>query len=44
LANELKEKIPINNEYPTLLLRIGYADMMPYSPRKKVMIESLYGL
>jgi hypothetical protein len=36
LANELKAKLPINNEYPTLLLRIGYADIVPYSPRKSL--------
>jgi hypothetical protein len=36
LADELKTKIAINNEYPALLLRTGYADAMPYSPRKDV--------
>jgi hypothetical protein len=36
LANELRTKIAIHNEYSTLLLRIGYADAMPYSPRKDV--------
>ncbi|MDR2131683.1 MAG: hypothetical protein LBP56_11075 [Odoribacteraceae bacterium] len=35
LANELKPKIAINNEYPALL-RIGYAGAMPYTPRKAV--------
>lgn len=35
LANELQKTLPINGEYPTLLLRIGYADPTPYSPRKK---------
>lgn len=39
LAKELQEALPINGEYPTLILRIGYATPMPYSPRKK--IESL---
>jgi hypothetical protein len=34
LADELRMKVPVNHEYPALLLRIGYADMMPYSPRK----------
>ena len=36
LANELQKTLPINGEYPTLLLRIGYADPTPYSPRKKI--------
>lgn len=36
LANELRKTLSINGEYPTLLLRIGYADPMPYSPRKKI--------
>lgn len=36
LANELRKTLPINGEYPTLILRIGYADPMPYSPRKKI--------
>lgn len=36
LANELQKMLPINGEYPTLILRIGYADPMPYSPRKKL--------
>lgn len=34
LAEELREKVTENREYPTLLLRIGYADPMPYSPRR----------
>lgn len=36
LANELQKTIAINGQYPTLLLRIGYADPMPYSPRKEL--------
>ena len=36
LAQELRENTTENREYPTLLLRIGYADPMPYSPRKEV--------
>jgi hypothetical protein len=36
LANELQKTLPINGEYPTLIQRIGYADPMPYSPRKKL--------
>ena len=34
LATKLQTTLPIHNEYPMLLLRIGYADPMPYSPRK----------
>lgn len=36
LASELQKVLPIDGEYPTLLLRIGYASPMPYSPRKKL--------
>jgi hypothetical protein len=36
LANEIQSSLPINNEYPTILLRIGYAEPMPYSPRKSI--------
>jgi hypothetical protein len=36
LANEMQTKLDINNEYPVLLLRLGYADPLPYSPRKDV--------
>lgn len=39
LASTLQEELPINKEYPTLIIRIGYANPTPYSPRKK--IESL---
>lgn len=35
-AAELREILPIHKEYPTLLLRIGYAGPLPYSPRKAV--------
>jgi hypothetical protein len=33
LASEMKNTLPIHNEYPAILLRIGYAEPMPYSPR-----------
>jgi hypothetical protein len=33
LATEMKNGLPINNEYPVILSRIGYAELMPYSPR-----------
>lgn len=37
LANEMRSDISlINSEYPTLLLRIGYAEHTPYSSRKSV--------
>lgn len=36
LAKELQKSLPINGGFPTLLLRIGYASLMPYSPRKKL--------
>ena len=36
LAEELRESFTENQEYPALLLRIGYADTMPYAPRKEV--------
>lgn len=36
LATELQTMLYVNKEYPTLLLRIGYASPMPYSPRKEV--------
>lgn len=42
LADEVRVKIALDNEYPMLLMRIGYADPMPYSVRKElkeVMIE-----
>ena len=39
LALTLQEELPINKEYPALIIRIGYANPVPYSPRKK--IESL---
>ena len=36
LAFDLREKLPVNEEYPTLIMRIGYAKQIPYSPRKKI--------
>lgn len=36
ISNVIHEKINIGNEIPVLLLRIGYAEPMPYSPRKDV--------
>jgi len=36
LAEELRENFTENQQYPALLLRIGYAEPMPYAPRKEV--------
>lgn len=36
LASDLREKLPVNKEYPTLIMRIGYAKQIPYSPRKEI--------
>lgn len=36
LASELQNILPINEEFPVLILRIGYAKPLPYSPRQKV--------
>ena len=36
LAFDLREKLPVNKEHPTLRMRIGYAKQIPYSPRKKI--------
>ncbi len=42
LAEQLQKQLPINGEYPSILLRIGYAETVPYSPRKAIekIIES----
>ncbi|PIF01183.1 MAG: hypothetical protein CR994_01040 [Maribacter sp.] len=36
LASQLQKQLPINNEYPSILLRIGYAKNAPFSPRKNI--------
>lgn len=36
LASDLQEKSPLNKEYPTLIMRIGYTTPIPYSPRKEI--------
>lgn len=36
LSIALRKESPINKEYPTLILRIGYANPVPYSPRKNI--------
>ena len=36
LAFDLRKKLPVNKEHPTLIMRIGYAKQIPYSPRKKI--------
>lgn len=35
LVPNLQNVLPIKNEWPTILLRIGYAKPVPYSPRKE---------
>ncbi len=34
LSSELQKQLPINHEYPSIILRIGYAKSVPFSPRK----------
>jgi len=36
LSGSLAEAWDLENEYPTILLRLGYGKPMPYSPRKSV--------
>lgn len=36
VKEKLKSQLNINNEQPSILLRIGYAEPLPYSPRKNV--------
>ncbi len=36
LAAQLQKQLPINGEYPSILLRIGYAEAVPFSPRKAI--------
>ncbi len=36
LAEQLQEQLPINHEYPSILLRVGYAENIPFSPRKTI--------
>ncbi len=36
LSLELQKQLPINNEYPSIILRIGYAKTVPFSPRKDI--------
>lgn len=36
LASDLREKLPVHKEYPTLIMRMGYAKQIPYSPRKEI--------
>ncbi len=41
LASQLQQQLPINHEHPSIILRIGYAQQMPFSPRKD--IEKILG-
>jgi|AGTN01.2.fsa_nt_gi hypothetical protein len=36
LREELRQKLPINNAFPQILLRIGYGKKAPYSKRKSI--------
>lgn len=36
LSAKLQKLLPVNDEYPTILLRIGYARAAPYSKRKRI--------
>lgn len=36
LSDEVRKNIAMDNNYPMLLMRIGYADPMPYSVRKEL--------
>jgi hypothetical protein len=36
IAEDVRKKLPINNEYPTMLLRLGYADSALYARRRDV--------
>lgn len=44
LSNELRSSLQIGNEYPAIIMRIGYGEKTSYSPRRsaeQVMINSL---
>lgn len=34
LSSKLQKQLPIHNEYPSIILRIGHAKSVPFSPRK----------
>ncbi|MHC1702866.1 MAG: nitroreductase [Tenuifilaceae bacterium] len=36
IAKSMQSKLQINNEFPAILLRIGYSNPLPYSPRKEL--------
>lgn len=36
LAEEMRRSLPVEGNYPAVLLRIGYAAPVPYSPRRKI--------
>ena len=36
LALEMAQKLGIPNEYPTILIRVGYGKKMPYSLRRAI--------
>lgn len=36
LAKQMAESLDLSDEYPTILIRLGYGEKMPYSKRKKL--------
>ncbi|WP_212744204.1 hypothetical protein [Maribacter sp. ACAM166] len=36
LASGLQKELSINDEFPTIIMRIGYAEVQPFAPRKAV--------
>lgn len=38
LSGQMRDLLPINREYPTLMLRMGYAEPMPFSLRKRIEV------
>ncbi len=36
LSLEMAKKLGISNEYPTVLIRVGYGEKMPYSLRRNI--------
>ncbi len=39
LAAELQKELPINEEIPTIIMRLGYAAAVPFSPRRAVSTD-----
>lgn len=41
LAVELAQRLGLTNEHPTILIRIGYGKLMPYSQRREAKVERM---